>query len=397
MHKHFKLLRLFPFTLSLSFTLLSSSSIPEIPPGYPYPPLTTPFASHYPYLLQPAAAADADGLAPDVPLPAETSEHLAVVATTDVKPRHLCSPVVVEPLQASRELEAAERRSASPKQEPELEDCKEGLSHEGLAALSRSGLAPQAICMEDATGPADLEVQDRVAVLPRLEDRMDSTEDGGTIKVEVASSSSYGCVQPYLIPDVPVPVLDSRPKMEVPERYISLTDSAFQPLVGPPEACPQESEMVYPSEQAVPTPEQLGVACELREPVPVCASAPASPDEPLQSDNLFPTHTSPPPLHLALPLACSPAVTILSEDPMAGLFALVAASELPQAGSLFVPAECSAIVTPLESSALEGIALLSQLAELEMEKCQDDAALRKSPIASATRSRMGSLWDQWGF
>ncbi|KAG5831870.1 hypothetical protein ANANG_G00284660 [Anguilla anguilla] len=50
---------------------------PEIPPGYPYQPLPAPFGSHYPYLLQPAAAADADGLAPDVPLPAETLERSA--------------------------------------------------------------------------------------------------------------------------------------------------------------------------------------------------------------------------------------------------------------------------------------------------------------------------------
>ncbi|KAG5854512.1 hypothetical protein ANANG_G00038610 [Anguilla anguilla] len=67
---------------------------PEIPPGYPYQSITAPFGSHYPYLLQPAAAADADGLAPDVPLPTEAPELLDPSA--GVKAERLLSPAVAE-------------------------------------------------------------------------------------------------------------------------------------------------------------------------------------------------------------------------------------------------------------------------------------------------------------
>lgn len=81
-------------------------------------------------------------------------------------------------------------------------------------------------------------------------------------------------------------------------------------------------------------------------------------------DNLFLLNNSPPHLQPS-----SAPVAILPEDPMAGMIALVTASELPQAGVVSsYGSELCPGVSLLESTALEGMALLSQMAELEMQR-----------------------------
>ncbi|XP_051571991.1 trinucleotide repeat-containing gene 18 protein-like isoform X6 [Myxocyprinus asiaticus] len=322
------------------------SMYPEIPPGYPYQSITAPFGSHYPYLLQPAAAADADGLAPDVPLPAETSEHL--VSAADVKPRHLCSPVVVEPLQAARDPETMEESSPQFKKEPSLEDNIDTITQNVLRPLhSVSGAA--SINTQDSSNPIEAEAH------PRSRTENEEEQDGKeAIKVEVASSS-----HPELY-NTSSPDSERITTAEAAESSIGLVDQAYQP----------SSSYITVSCDIQPANPPLDLSDRLKPVEPV----PDALDLVSKHDNLFLPNRSPPHLQPS-----SPPVPILPEDPMAGLIALVTASELPQAGPVCILSEVSSSrselcpgVSPLESTALEGMALLSQIAELEMQRQPSD-------------------------
>ncbi|XP_056609882.1 trinucleotide repeat-containing gene 18 protein isoform X3 [Triplophysa dalaica] len=311
------------------------SMYPEIPPGYPYQSITAPFGSHYPYLLQTAAAADTDGLAPDVPLSAETSEHLPT--TLDVKPRYLCSPVVVEPLQVSTEPEPIEESTAF-KREPSVE-VENVLSQNSPRLLhSAFGSFPTT---HDST---QAEAHPTITPPPRDEQEQDSRE---VVKIETISSS------PPRLYDSSSLESERTSKAEAGEDSTSLHSSLTYT---------DASSVVCDIQPANP-PLDLS---DRKSPIDL-----REPDAPhLESihDNLFLPNTSPPHLQPA-------PVAILPEDPMAGMIALVTASELPQAGAVSVAAKVSSFgseicpgVSLLESTALEGMALLSQMAELEMQR-----------------------------
>lgn len=308
----------------------------EIPPGYPYQSITAPFGSHYPYLLQPAAAADADGLAPDVPLPAETSEHLAIAA--DVKPQHLCSPVLVEPLQTSREPEPMEEEGSTVfKKEPNLEDRKDDSIR----------LAP--IITQDSSTPTDPEAHPRTIATPSPEEDPEQ-EHGEDIKIKRTS-------------------LYETSRLDVERSASTETSDASTGLVDYKSSSSYSDTHlvvcdVQPTKQPLDLSDSLNPA-DLRDAVPDSSTHLES-----KLDNLFLPNSGPP--HLP---PSSAAVAILPEDPMAGMFALVTASELPQAGAMSILTDaCSSRselctdVSPLESTALEGMALLSQMAELEMQR-----------------------------
>lgn len=99
--------------------------------------------------------------------------------------------------------------------------------------------------------------------------------------------------------------------------------------------------------------------------------------------------------NLPLPHSHEPSaisLDILSENPMAGMLALVTASELPQAGALTTLIEapssgisCCPRISLLESSAAEGMALLSQLAELEMQKHYRDTSQGKALLQNSLK------------
>ncbi|XP_051569961.1 trinucleotide repeat-containing gene 18 protein-like isoform X2 [Myxocyprinus asiaticus] len=323
------------------------SMYPEIPPGYPYQSITAPFGSHYPYLLQPAAAADADGLAPDVPLPAETSKHLESAA--DVKPRHLCSPVVVEPLQASRDPESMEESSPQLKKEPSLEENKDTLTQDVLRPLhSVSGAA--SITPQDSSTTIEAEAHPRSTATPENEENQDGKE---AIKVEVSSSSHPGLYNTSRTDSERITTAEAA------ESSVGLEDQAYKPSSSHTDvSC--DVQLEYPP---------LDLSDRLK-PVELQEPAPDALDLVFKHDDLFLPYNSPPHLQPS-----SAPVPILPEDPMAGMIALVTASELPQAGAVSILTEaCSSRselclgVSSLESTALEGMALLSQIAELEIQR-----------------------------
>lgn len=276
-----------------------------------------------------------------MPLPAETSEHLATAA--DVKPQHLCSPVVVEPLQASREPESMDEGSTVFKNEPNLEDSKDVLSQDSLR------VAP--IIMQDSNTPTEEEACPRAT--PSPEDEPDQ-EEGEAVKIETAASSHTGLYETSR------PDAERTTRAETAEDSIGLVDQVYKSTSGY-----TDTHLVACDIQPTKPPSDLSESLN-----PVDLRDPDTSHLESKLDNLFLPNSSPPHLQPS-----SAPVAILPEDPMAGMFALVTASELPQAGAVSILADaCTSRselckgVSPLESTALEGMALLSQMAELEMER-----------------------------
>ncbi|XP_023388531.1 trinucleotide repeat-containing gene 18 protein [Pteropus vampyrus] len=89
----------------------------DIPPRYPFQALPPHYGRPYPFLLQPAAATDADGLAPDVPLPADGPERLAL--SPEDKPIRLGMPVA----EVGPEEGLAQAAPSEPRPTLESADC----------------------------------------------------------------------------------------------------------------------------------------------------------------------------------------------------------------------------------------------------------------------------------
>lgn len=173
-------------------------------------------------------------------------------------------------------------------------------------------------------------------------------KEGGQIKMEV---SSYSCQAAYPLPP---PLLEAEPKPEIikdPERYPACitADSDSQEL----------SQVCASREQTA------SAVCEQERPdIPMNLLIPG------QKESVTETPVCPPPPSISpLPLIFGP------EDPMAGMLALLTASEMAQARPSTPPAPTllPQIENPpvdagaLEMVALEGMALLSQMAQQEME------------------------------
>lgn len=298
-----------------------------------------------------------------MPLPAETSEHLATAA--DVKPQHLCSPVVVEPLQASREPKSMEEGGTVFKKEPNLEDNKHVLSQNSLR------LAP--ITAQDSSTPREAEAHPRGKATPSPEEESDE-EDREAVKIEAAASSHPGLYKTSRLDS------ERTTRAETAEASIGLVDQVYKSTSSYTDA----HHVVCDIQPAKP-PLDLSDSLNPIDPVP------DAPHLESKLDNPFLPNSSPPHLQPS-----SAPVAILPEDPMAGMFALVTASELPQARAVSILADaCSsrselfADVSPLESTALEGMALLSQMAELEMQRQPRDDTQGESSF----RERKGNLKD----
>lgn len=195
--------------------------------------------------------------------------------------------------------------------------------------------------------------------LERQEDVQKEEKEGGPIKMEV---SSYSCEASYPLPP---PLTQAQPKPEViraPEGYLSWTTADSEP---------QESALVSQEQTSTS-------ACAEKQP-----DAAISLLAPSQRDILSePSVSSPATLNSTVP---SP------EDPMAGMFALLTASEMAKAHpcapapTLTTQMEKSPVLPDcrntgaLEMVALEGMALLSQVAQQEME---DEGELTKMRIGS---------------
>ncbi len=231
------------------------------------------------------------------------------------------------------------------KKEPNLEDHKDVLSQDSLR------LAP--ITTQDPSTPTEAEAHPRGKATPSPEEESDE-EDGEAVKIEAAASSHPGLYKTSR--------LDSQRTTRAEIGRQSLVDKVYKSSSSYTDAHHVVSD-IQPAKPALDLSDSLNPV-DRRDP------APDTPHLESKLDNPFLPNSSPPHLH-----SSSAPVAILPEDPMAGMFALVTASELPQAGAVSIQADvcCSrselcAGVSPLECTALEGMALLSQMAELEMQR-----------------------------
>ncbi|XP_006889813.1 PREDICTED: trinucleotide repeat-containing gene 18 protein [Elephantulus edwardii] len=321
----------------------------DIPPRYPFPALPPHYGRPYQFLLQPTAAADADGLAPDVPLPAEGPERLAL--SPEDKPIRLSPSKIPEPLRTPPEEEPLVEREVK----AEVEDLDE--SPPELPPLGSPLALPAA-----EPGPAPS---------PAL------ACGAGLLEAQALSATGPACTEP---PECPECAEGAEARVDSPCRT---------------EACVASSDL-----GGQLTPETLVEAKE--EPVEVPVDMPMGEAEP--EEDLAPAATGEPHPSLELPDCAVPAAegeclgleapeAVASsscfleetdaerflpsmEDPLAGMNALAAAAELPQARPLPSPAAGPQALEKLEAaqnlvleqSFLHGITLLSEIAELELEK-----------------------------
>lgn len=176
--------------------------------------------------------------------------------------------------------------------------------------------------------------------------------------------SSYSCQAAYPLPP---PLTEAEPKPKV----IKDPERARYPLCITADSESQES-----APKLVSLEQTTSTACEQQQP-----DTPIDSHTPSQKDSGAETPIYPPPASDSpLPLVIGP------EDPMAGMLALLTASEMaaqdrpstPPAPILVrqienpqVGADCSS-AGPLEMVALEGMALLSQMAQREMENISQE-------------------------
>lgn len=178
------------------------------------------------------------------------------------------------------------------------------------------------------------------------------------IKME---ASSYSGHMAYSLP--PLPLSEAQPKPEL------VKDPEGYPTCASADPQSRESAQTCSTQE----PASSAAACSLTRPdTPINLLTP-SPQEAVgeTSECPPPTSTSPPPL------------VIGAEDPMAGMFALLTASEMasarpgtPPAPTLLPQTEDPSAVPDttgaLEMVALEGMALLSQMAQQEMESISQE-------------------------
>ncbi|XP_045140318.1 trinucleotide repeat-containing gene 18 protein [Echinops telfairi] len=340
----------------------------EIPPRYPFQTLPPHYGRPFPFLLQPTAAADADGLAPDVPLPADGPERLAL--SPEDKPIRLPPSKIPEPLRGppeeeeeemlvEREVKAeAEDLDESPSELPPLGSplalpaaeampaaspavgCGAGLRE--AQALSAGGQG----CVEPSECPDFVErVEARVQSPGRTEPCIVAPDLGGQLTPETLVEAKE---EPVEVP-VDVPMREAEPE----EGLASSAANEPQPSLELPDRDAPDGQgqcLGLEDLEAMPVP---GSSCYLGEP---------------DSEQLLPS----------------------LEDPLAGMNALAAAAELPQARPL-PPLVAGAqpletLGTPqnlvLGQNFLQGITLLSEIAELELEKRgQEVGGVEKAVVA----------------
>lgn len=325
----------------------------DLPPGYPYQSISAPFGSTF----------------PPYHIPAPTGANTEVVP-----PHHSRSPASAAPLPSahlhSRLLDAdikpekvePSKTGSFLKQEPGVEPPQLDMPPEPLGPLHQSCSPVLASQDRDEDGEAQ---KPHAQTLPlcvpspplqrakRLEEVREEEKEGGQIKMEV---SSYSCQAAYPLPP---PHTEAEPKPEVikdPERYPSCITA---------DSDSQESGLMCSSLE-----QTTSAMCDQEQPDTRINSHTPIQKESVAETPIYPHPTSNSPLTLVTG----------PEDPMAGMLALLTASEMAQArpctppAQILIPqienpplgADCSS-AGALEMVALEGMALLSQMAQHEME------------------------------
>ncbi|NXL52408.1 TNC18 protein, partial [Podilymbus podiceps] len=331
---------------------------PEIPPGYPFQSLPPSFGRHYPYLLQPTAASDADGLAPDVPLPAEGSEHMEL--SPEVKPIHLSPSKMLEPIQATAEEESLEERVKS---EVQMEESQEGICEQDMGTLN---IATSAAVPVQNVDNCNLLLHQGEALGAMEQDQEDL----------------QSCPPPYQVVACPAEAeaqAETGSGAETCSVHMDYDGSLVHTEDEPPEM------------DLTPQREDASVAMDLQSTdMPRGREFPSLPPEEGEQGTEIPSYTEE-------AISCQiPALDIKPGDPLAGMNALVAATEMPQACSLLTttsvtPSQMKVEVLPdqaLEHSFLQGITLLSEIAEMELEKRKQEM---QSPESFPVRPTLESL------
>lgn len=320
----------------------------DLPPGYPYQSITAPFGSPF----------------PPYHIPTPTGENAEAVP-----PRRVCSPALAAPLPSAhlhsrlldtdimpQKLEQSKSGSFL-KQEPDVEQGKLDITSEPLGPL-RQSCSPAQVTQDNEEDreppkpqpqPLPLHVPSPPPQRARgLEVREEEKEEG-QIKIEV---SAYSCLTAYSEPPT---LTEAEPKSKV----IKDPDQTHYA-----ECISTDSDRQELSQTCASLDQTTSASCEQEQPdSPVILDAP-SPKESLVDPPLYP-----------LPAPTSPLpLVITSEDPMAGMLALLTASEMvhplsitPPAPTLIPQIESCSTAGPMEMVALEGMALLSQMAQQELE------------------------------
>ncbi|NWY73035.1 TNC18 protein, partial [Erithacus rubecula] len=331
---------------------------PEIPPGYPFQSLPPSFGRHYPYLLQPPAASDADGLAPDVPLPAEGSEHMDL--SSEVKPIHLSPSKILEPIQAEAEEESLEERVKS---EVQMEESQESICEQDMGTLNISTSA--AVPVQNV---------DNCNLLLHQGEALGAMEQD--------QEDLQSCPAPYQVVACPAEAEAEAEGGSGAEACSMHMD--YDGLLVHAESEPPEMDLT-------PQREEASVAMDLQSAdVPRAREFPSLPPEEGEQGPEIPSYTEE-------AITCQiPDLDIKPGDPLAGMNALVAATEMPQACSLLT----TTTITPpqmkvevltdqtLEHSFLQGITLLSEIAEMELEKRKQEM---QGPESFPVRPTLESL------
>uniref|UniRef100_A0A493T456 Trinucleotide repeat containing 18 n=1 Tax=Anas platyrhynchos platyrhynchos TaxID=8840 RepID=A0A493T456_ANAPP len=335
---------------------------PEIPPGYPFQSLPPSFGRHYPYLLQPTAASDADGLAPDVPLPAEGSEHMEL--SPEVKPIHLSPSKMLEPIQAAAEEESLEERVKS---EVQMEESQEGICEQDMGALNIAA----------ASAAVPVQNVDNCNLLLHQGEALGAMEQD--------QEDLQSCPPPYQVVACPA-------EAEAPAETGSGAESCSVHMDYDGSLVHAETEP--PEMDLTPQREEASVAMDLQgADVPCGREFPSLPPEEGEQGPEIPSYTDE-------AISCQmPALDIKPGDPLAGMNALVAATEMPQACSLLpaasvAPSQVKLEVLPeqaLEHSFLQGITLLSEIAEMELEKRKQEMQIRGAERDFPVRPTLESL------
>lgn len=327
----------------------------DIPPRYPFQALPPHYGRPYPFLLQPTAAADADGLAPDVPLPANGPERLEL--SPEDKPICLSPSKIPEPLREAPEEEPLADREVK----AEVEDVDEG-----PAELPRLE-SPLALPVPEAM----------VAASPA------GSCGGGLREAQVPGAMGQGCPDPSEDPDF---AEGTEAQVELP----GLTESHVRVLELVGQLSPEP--LVETKEEPVEVPLDVPMETPLAEVGPEESLAQPALSEPQPSLELpdcdLPAREGQCPDLEAQKAAPVPASTCYLEeatsdqflpgleDPLAGMNALAAAAEMPQARPLPSPGTRAQAVERLDTAPrlvleqgfLQGITLLSEIAELELER-----------------------------
>ncbi|XP_052610132.1 trinucleotide repeat-containing gene 18 protein isoform X7 [Peromyscus californicus insignis] len=328
----------------------------DIPPRYSFQALPPHYGRPYPFLLQPTAAADADGLAPDVPLPADEPERLAL--SPEDKPICLSPSKIPEPPRDSPEepLPLVDREVKA-----EVEDVEEGPTE--LPPLE----SPLALPVPETM----------VAVSPA------GGCGGGLLEAQALSTAGQGCREPSEASDfaqVAEPQIELPGRTEpcvaalelgtqlTPEPLVETKEEPVEvpldvPMEGPMTEAGPEDSLPQPS-LTEPQPSLELSDCDLPVPEGQCLNLEAQEAAPAPGSTCY------------LEESCSESLLPGLEDPLAGMNALAAAAELPQARPLpslgtGVPAGEKLDTAPsvgLEHSFLQGITLLSEIAELELDR-----------------------------